>query len=292
MRVLVIGDLYLDSVAYAGGVPAGKSLGHDDIDVWMPVIADECGGSALHFALAALRCGLAAAIVGCVGNDWAGDYLLDHIRSAGIDDAVSRTDRGPTGRALLAHFDGGSRLMLASRPNANDLLPRPGPAAGAEDADIAWITGQTIRNRNADRYEAVIEYTRRARAAGTKIVLDLVPHDIYNFYRDLDEILAAIGPVDGVASAMSTARRLLHLAPVPEAAEALEDTAMAALQSVRFAILTYRIGTEHTQLVVSRAGWRDFSTHEIDAGEARGFGEAQACRALMSTRDGLHVWQQ
>jgi len=81
------------------------------------------GGAASNFAVAAARLGAHAILLGCVGLDEEGEWLLDRLRGSGVDVSMVSRVSAPTGVALVVVDAGGERTMVVHR-GANALLPQ------------------------------------------------------------------------------------------------------------------------------------------------------------------------
>jgi sugar/nucleoside kinase (ribokinase family) len=293
MRILVLGDLILDSVAKLSFAPDGRALTGEDINVWMPDLTDCCGGSAFNFAAAAAKQGLDPVLVGCVGDDWAGEYLLQGIQRHGIEHVVNKTASRSTGRVLIAYFRDGSRVMLASRPSANDCLSDVSFDVVSKESsvDAVWVSGLCIRDRATPRYQTTLDLISAARAAGAKIIIDIVPHDFHRYFGTYKELVRVLGPIDGLASAVSSARSLFGLPSTSEPSdETLRETAKSCLEEVSFTILSYRSSNDYVQLAQNRGAWWDISRDELNGSAFRGYGDFKVCQALSRRMNDSYVW--
>ena len=294
MRVLVLGDLVLDSVAQLGQRPGDESVFNHDISIWLPAVSDCCGGSALNFAVSAVKHRLKPILVGCVGDDWAGEYLLEAIRELGLEHIVEKVPEQLTGRALIGYFDDGSRVMVASRPNANSYLSvsrLDTLFGGTQVVDAVWIPGQCICDSQSPRYQSTLRIMDLARSVGAKIILDLVPHEIYRYFASYHELVSSVGPIDGLVSELPTARRIFGLSPFSELSEErLAETADVTLEWAPFTLLRYRSENRYVQLARNRLGWWDLSEDQLAGSSLRGYGDFKACQALSKCRDGAYVW--
>ncbi|MBZ0276527.1 MAG: ribokinase [Anaerolineae bacterium] len=89
--ILSIGALTLDITFALDRWPQPRSAVHAERSILAP------GGKGLNQAVAARRLGTDVALVGCTGQDFAGDYILQTIRQEGIDPAfISRHPTLPT----------------------------------------------------------------------------------------------------------------------------------------------------------------------------------------------------
>lgn len=84
-KVVVIGSLNYDIILKSSRLPERGET--------MPVDSVSCsaGGKGANQAVQAAKLGLPTYMVGCVGKDLQGDYLLKIAQSYGLDTSVLRT---------------------------------------------------------------------------------------------------------------------------------------------------------------------------------------------------------
>lgn len=113
-RIFVLGDINLDLQA---DLPASFPIDGElrtNIEV-------QRGGAAANFAVAAVRAGVIAELVGCVGNDIVGKFLEQSLIKAGVITHLQHTYQ-PSG-VLVSLRSNDVKTMLCSR-GANDMLKR------------------------------------------------------------------------------------------------------------------------------------------------------------------------
>ena len=115
MKLVTVGDVMLDVVT--DRLPAAGERLHANVTL-------RAGGSAVNAALAAHALGADAQVVGRVGPDAAGVFVISELAEAGVDAQLARDDELPTGIAI-----GVGDAVVASRgANARlaaDDLPSP-----------------------------------------------------------------------------------------------------------------------------------------------------------------------
>jgi ribokinase len=136
--VCVVGSANLDLVASTAVLPSpGETvLGRD--------FAEHPGGKGLNQAVAAARCGARTAFVSAVGDDNAGEVLLDVMRTDGIDTTnVSRRAGVSTGRALIGVADNGENsIIVVAGANASvtvEQLPQCSVVLAQLEVPLATI---------------------------------------------------------------------------------------------------------------------------------------------------------
>ncbi len=171
---MAVGDLVVDVVVHLEeppdggwpGVGAGRlvlNLGADT----PAVVSHRPGGSAANVCVAAAGLGAATRLVGQVGDDPIGRWLLEALRAAGVDTAVRAAGRTGT-VVVLCHADG-ERSMITDRGASADLA----------DPDPAWLDG--VRALHLPLYSLAADPLRttalglagEARDRGAVVSLDL-----------------------------------------------------------------------------------------------------------------------
>lgn len=125
--ILAVGDLNIDLILGLDSLPefGREVLAHS--------LAQHAGGVAANFATYCVRLGLSVALVARVGRDSYGDFLIEHMRRAGVcTDYLIRDDTlatgltvslsGPADRAFVTHLGTIDSLTGADVPDA--LLAR------------------------------------------------------------------------------------------------------------------------------------------------------------------------
>lgn len=108
--VVVLGDINVDVLALLDRPP---TLGGDCLSQKLEL---HCGGVGANTALALAKWGTSVRLVGSTGRDWFGNYVLDVLRSWGVDVSfVQRVERALTGLILVAVSPDGQRTMFGSR---------------------------------------------------------------------------------------------------------------------------------------------------------------------------------
>ena len=111
LDLLVIGDANPDVLVF--GAPATPAYGQAETLVEQGVLA--LGGSAAIVAHGAARLGLDVGLAAMVGRDAAGDFVLDELKSAGVDiSACVRHPDLPTALTVCLNRAGGDRAILTA----------------------------------------------------------------------------------------------------------------------------------------------------------------------------------
>jgi ribokinase len=127
--ILVIGSLNADLVVRAPHFPQpGETISGEDLQV-IP------GGKGANQAVAAARLGASVSMLGRVGDDNFGNFLLDNLKSNHVDSQLVQRDDASTGTAIIVVDSSGQNSIVLS-PGANgkvsstDVNHAPFPAGG------------------------------------------------------------------------------------------------------------------------------------------------------------------
>jgi ribokinase len=160
--IVVFGSINLDLIFALPAIPrAGETL-------LGPQVRIEPGGKGANQAVAAARDGAAVALAGAVGRDALADDALALLRRAGVDLTRVAVTGAATGCAAIA-VDPQGRNAIAVGSGANLL----GRAAQIEDA-LLGPQNTLLLQMECDPAETAT-LIRRARAAGSRILLNLAP---------------------------------------------------------------------------------------------------------------------
>jgi len=111
-NVLVAGSLNTDLVVRTPRFPQpGETISGEDLQI-IP------GGKGANQAVAAARLGANVSMLGRVGNDNFGDYLLDNLKSNNVDSQFVQRDDSSTGTAIIAvDANGQNSIVLSAGAN-------------------------------------------------------------------------------------------------------------------------------------------------------------------------------
>ena len=94
-KILVIGSLNMDQVTKVHHTP---KVGETVVGNGLELIA---GGKGANQAVAMGKLGADVTMIGMVGTDDFASQLLDNLKQMGVTDKVMKTDKAPTGTALI-----------------------------------------------------------------------------------------------------------------------------------------------------------------------------------------------
>ena len=160
--LLVVGDANPDVLVF--GAPDVPSYGQAETLVSGGVLA--LGGSAAIVAHGAARLGLSVVFAGMVGRDAAGDFVLDELKSAGVDiSSCVRHESLPTALTVCLNQDGGDRAILTASGCLTAFGPEHVPAVAAAHVHAA---SYFLQPRLAAGLSSIFQ-AARARGATTSL---------------------------------------------------------------------------------------------------------------------------
>lgn len=164
-RIIVVGSLNADLTVRTRRLPGpGETVTGSDL-VTSP------GGKSSNQAAAAALLGADVALVGRVGDDAHGAFLLDCANRAGVDTThVTRVDDAATGTAVIAVDDAGENCIIVS-PGANGHLTPDDVTAAADLFPGAGVLCLCFEISPASVHAAA----EHASAAGLRVVLNPSP---------------------------------------------------------------------------------------------------------------------
>ncbi|MET0297728.1 MAG: PfkB family carbohydrate kinase, partial [Microbacterium sp.] len=124
LRLAVLGAINVDLVARVERAPGRGETVADG------TLSRQPGGKGANQAVAAARLGAAVTMIGAVGSDAAGGYLIDSIAAAGADTSGIQIADGESGTALITvDAEGENSIVVCAEANL-----RIDPALVAVDA--------------------------------------------------------------------------------------------------------------------------------------------------------------
>lgn len=266
---ILVADLFVPPLAR---LPAsGELIATEDFLV-------QPGGCAANSAIALRTLGVAAAVVGRVGDDLFGDLVEHYLQARGIDTSgVARTPgHGTSKTVILPVVDEDRRFIHTFGANAA-LTAADIPRAALEAAEVIYVGGYLVLP--ALHQGDLAERFRLARERGTRIVLDVV---VPSGHADLS---------------LDAVRELLPLAdyflPNEDEARALTGEAEPRRQAVRLVEAGARAVVikrgERGTLV--RSGDKTFALHAppVEALEPSGAGDAFAAGLILGILEGWEL---
>lgn len=150
-------------------LPDRRGVSLDRVDSFRKVV----GGAPTNMALGLARLGCDAALMGKIGRDAFGDFVVDTLEAAGVDvRGVVRTDEAQTGLTFVTLDEDGDRSFLFYRDPSADMLMRAGDVDEdlLEEAEFFQVGSNLLTSPGVR--EATEHATSRARDADCAISID------------------------------------------------------------------------------------------------------------------------
>ena len=168
--ILVIGSLNTDLVVRAPRFPQpGETISGDDLQTFP-------GGKGANQAVAAARLGASVSMLGRVGKDNFGDFLLDNLKSNNAYTKLIQRDDASTGTAIIVVDSNGQ----------NSIILSAGANGKVSEADVNTASFSDPSTRSGQRFnllllqleipiETVLSATKRAQESGLRVLLNPAP---------------------------------------------------------------------------------------------------------------------
>jgi GTP cyclohydrolase II len=211
--IVIIGDINLDWYVK-------NQLSFDFIDLnengrtENSPIDERVGGTGLNFARFAKQVGYDPILLGSVGSDLSGKFLLDWLETNSINAVVGIKKNLPTGRAFITFDQKNIRLLITSSLNANHYFSFDDIKNSQQiitKTPLLYVSGYCISQppSKSIRTRATLRVMNLAKREGNaQIVLDVVPHQIYKIY-SYAEFQELTIDVDILIAEVATIRRFL-----------------------------------------------------------------------------------
>jgi ribokinase len=161
-NILVVGSLNADLVVRAPRFPQpGETISGEDLQV-IP------GGKGANQAVAAARLGANVAMLGRVGKDSFGDFLLDNLKSNDVDSQLVRRDDASTGTATIIVDATGQNSIVLS-PGAN------GKVSAADMEKASFLEHDLLLLQLEIPVPTVLAAAQHARENNVRVILNPAP---------------------------------------------------------------------------------------------------------------------
>jgi sugar/nucleoside kinase (ribokinase family) len=236
-------------------VPAAGEL------VLCPRLSLSIGGCAANVAIDLARLGVSVGVVGCVGQDYFGRFILDTLAAAGIGtENVRQLADAETSGTLIINVRGEDRRFVHS-PGANAHLQAADiPLARVKCAKVLYVGGYHLMPSLEG--EPLAALFRQARAWGVKTVLDIVMPSADS---DWDQLAGVLAETDVFLPNSDEAAVLTGLVDPLAQAERLSESVAGA------AVIT--CGGQGTVVVAGRERLRA-AVHLVEYRGGTGAGDA------------------
>ncbi|HEX8141163.1 MAG TPA: 5-dehydro-2-deoxygluconokinase [Pyrinomonadaceae bacterium] len=228
--VLAIGRSSIDLYANEIGVPFTE----------IKSFAAYVGGCPTNISVGARRLGLRTALMTAVGEDLVGDFVLSFLKREGINTDFSRRKPGRRTSAFLLGIEPPDHFPLVPyRDNCADLeLTIDDVIAAPIASSRALLITGTGLSRQPSR-DATLFAAERARAEGTKVVLDLdfraeLWPDVRSFGIAMRSIAPLVNVMIGTADEVETAvlKDWAHQTAEPALSGDLSDKLLEGIEAM------------------------------------------------------------
>jgi len=163
-KIIVIGSMNVDLVIHSPQMPnLGETLTGSNFQI-------NAGGKGLNQAVAIAKLGGDVSFIGAVGEDANGELLLDTLKSNSVNFKGFKTEKTPTGIAMITVVDGNNFIILDAGANA-ELTPEVIESYSDLIAECEYCVMQL-----EIPVETVLKVCEIANKSRTKIILNPVPY--------------------------------------------------------------------------------------------------------------------
>ena len=161
-NILVVGSLNADLVVRAPHFPQpGETISGEDLLV-IP------GGKGANQAVAAAKLGLDVSMLGRVGKDNFGDFLLENLKSNQVDSKYVQRDDASTGTAIIVVDSNGQNSIVLS-PGAN------GKVSPADVENASFLHHDLLLLQLEIPTPTVLAAAQRAKQKNVRMILNPAP---------------------------------------------------------------------------------------------------------------------
>ena len=161
-RILVVGSLNADLVARAPRFPQpGETISGEDLQV-IP------GGKGANQAVAAARLGAEVSMLGRVGRDNFGDFLIQNLQSNHVDTQLVQREDASTGTAIIVvDANGQNSIVLSAGAN--------GKVSPQDVQNASFPAGGLLLLQLEIPLPSVLRAAQRAHENGLRVILNPAP---------------------------------------------------------------------------------------------------------------------
>lgn len=160
--ILVIGSLNTDLVVRAPRFPQpGETISGEDLQTFP-------GGKGANQAVAAARLGTSVSMLGRVGKDDFGDYLLNNLQANKVDTQYVQRDDASTGTAIIVVDANGQNSIVLSAGANGGVHPKDVTTAALSEFKLLLLQLEIP-------IETVLFAARRGKESGLRVLLNPAP---------------------------------------------------------------------------------------------------------------------
>ena len=263
-RIIVLGHLIVDYV-----VPGEQTTDAPPLDRALP------GGTAYNAATAFSQQGFIPLIVGRVGDDAPGRFLIEHVERTRIDSLIEFDYKRPTASRFLSYSEGlkhVDRPVHRSKETANDydarFLARALRAIRPTPNDLLFVPTHFLARQDFALARSFAEVLAKSQL---RLILDLVPHALYNRLSGFE----LAGLIRGMPRVLISELRTLEglFAQHQIQAETVEPFVDLVCQKLQPGILVLRYGFADIEYQVAWSFSKDGSLAVLEPPRATGYQE-------------------
>ncbi len=147
------------------------------------------GGCASNVAIDLRRLGIDVGVVGCVGRDFFGRFVIETLQAAGVDIRdIRELPTAETSATLIINVQGEDRRFIHSRGANAQFAASHIPRDRVREAKVLYVGGYLLMS--ALEPEALAGLFREARASGARTVLDVALPEPADHWKNLAPVLA------------------------------------------------------------------------------------------------------
>ncbi len=146
------------------------------------------GGCASNAGLDLAKLGVQVGVSGCVGSDGFGEFVVEELQNGGVDTkGIHALDGRGTACSLIINVEGADRRFISSPGACLDFSVAHIPTDWIDEAKVIYVGGYLMMP--ALETQELADLFRKARAAGTKTVLDVVLMGSDDYWKGLNLVL-------------------------------------------------------------------------------------------------------
>jgi sugar/nucleoside kinase (ribokinase family) len=153
-EVTVIGDVNIDLL-----LSPIKNYPKKDFQQKIPWLKVEVGGGAAHVALALSKLGVKTKLIGLIGKDSFGNFIIEKIENFGIENGLRAIEK-ETGISIGINFEDGSRSLLTYR-GTNSLFSIHNFNLSEIGGRILFLTGYGLLEKFRKDMKKVLKFAKR-----------------------------------------------------------------------------------------------------------------------------------
>jgi sugar/nucleoside kinase (ribokinase family) len=161
-----------------------------DCQTLVKKIEVEVGGGSAHFAMATSKLGLKTRMIGSIGDDVFGHFILKEMKKFGIDNRIKTCKNASTGVSIGIHFKDGSRSLLGYN-GTNEFFSKKDFDLKDVGGRFLYLGGYNLMKKFQKDFMSIIEHAR-----GRNMMIGFDPDLKGGINCNMKELVKIIGKVD------------------------------------------------------------------------------------------------